>query len=205
MDQSTLNKSRNDKFLLLFGLPKGMADKTDDVLKKDYNDNKIELSIFSLSLPDVSIPPISLGYGGQTYKTSSFSRPDYSSLDIKYFIDNGYHNYYILWKWLNLFNDSKYSVSEITNTSTLPHDNTLELDNPFYDYVTDLNLIVMDEYNNKLMKITYQDAFITGLGGVNYSHQDGAEIVGSVSFSYNQLHINMENNVNDCGRKCCNE
>lgn len=202
MDQSTLNKSRNDKFTLLFGLPKGVKPYSDPVLGKDFNENKIELSIFSLSVPDVSIPPISLGYGGQTYKTSSFSRPDYSPLEVKFFIDNGYHNYYILWKWLNVFNDSKFSTTEITTAPQIPYDNTFGLQNWFSDYVTNLNLIVMDEYNNKLMNITYEDAFITGLGGINYSHQDGAEIVGSVSFAYNQLHINMEHNVNKCTVDC---
>jgi len=205
MDQSTLNKSRNDKFLLLFGLPKGVNLKSDPVLRKDFNENKIELSIFSLSIPDITVPSISLGYGGQTYKTSSFSRPDYNPLELKFFIDNGYHNYYILWKWLNIFNDSKYSTSEITTTSQVPYDSTFELQNWFSDYVTNLNLIVMDEYNNKLMKVTYEDAFITSLGGINYSHQDGAEFIGSVSFAYNQLHIDMEYNVNDCNKDCCND
>ena len=150
MNQSILNKSRNDKFILLFGLPVGIKQRIDPVLRKDFNDNKIELSIFGLSIPDISVPSISLGYGGQTYKTSSFSRPDYNPLEIKFFIDNGYHNYYILWSWLNTFNDSKYSTSEIVTTGEVPYNNDFEFENNFSNYVTDLNLLIMDEYNNKL-------------------------------------------------------
>jgi hypothetical protein len=202
MNQSILNKSRNDKFALLFGLPVGIKQKIDPVLMSDFNDNKVELSIFGLSVPDVIIPPISLGFSGQTYKTSSFSRPDYSPLEVKFFIDNGYHNYYILWSWLNQFNDSKYSVSDIVTTQEIPHIGESDMKNMFSDYVTNLNLIIMDEYNNKLMNISYEDAFITNLGGISYSHQDGAEIIGSVSFAYNQLHIEMVHNVNDCKVDC---
>jgi hypothetical protein len=202
MNQSILNKSRNDKFVLLFGLPVGIKQRVDPVLMNDFNDNKVQLSIFGLSVPDLSIPPISLGYSGQTYKTSSFSRPDYSPLEVKFFIDNGYHNYYILWKWLNEFNDSKYSTSDIVTTGEIPHIGDSGMENFFSDYVTTLNLIIMDEYNNKLMKIIYEGAFITNLGGISYSHQDGAEIVGSVSFAYNQLHVEMQHNVNDCKVEC---
>jgi hypothetical protein len=202
MNQSILNKSRNDKFILLFGLPTGIKQRIDPILRKDFNDDKIELSIFGLSVPDIAIPSISLGYGGQTYKTSSFARPDYNPLEIKFFIDNGYHNYYILWSWLNVFNNSRNSSSEIVTTKEIPYDNSFDLENYFSEYVTDLNLVIMDEYNNKLMKIIYQGAFITNLGGINYSHQDGAEIVGSVTFAYNQLHVEMEHNVNDCKVNC---
>lgn len=207
MNQSILNKSRNDKFLFLFGLPPAVKKLalSETLMKSDFNEDKIELSVVSMSVPDISIPSISLGYGGQTYKTSSFSRPDYPALDIKFFLDNGYHNYYILWKWLNLFNDSKYSTSEIANTNTLPHDPSVELINPFSEYITDLSILVLDEYNNTLLKFVYEDAFITNLGGINYSYQDGVEIVGSASFGYNQFHVEFQHNVNKCSINCHDE
>ena len=117
-------------------------------------------------------------------------------------MDNGYHNYYILWKWLNLFNDSKYSTSDVTNVNNVPHDPSFELNNPFSEYITDLSILVLDEYNNKLLKFVYEDAFITNLGGINYSYQDGVEIVGSASFGYNQFHVEFQHNVNRCAVNC---
>jgi hypothetical protein len=202
MEQSTLNKSRNDKFIFFFSLPKALQDLKDPILKKDFNEDKVELSVFGTSVPDITVPSISLGYGGQTYKTSSFSRPDYTPLEIKFFIDNGYHNYYILWKWLNAFNDSKYSTSDISTVPQVPYDTTFELENYFSDYTTELTTIILDEYNNKLMKVRYEGAFITSIGGITYSHQDGVEIVSSATFGYNQLHLEMEHNVNNCLVDC---
>ena len=196
MNQAILNKSRNDKFIFLFTLPKALSNLYDPKLKSDFNDDKIQLSVYNMAVPDISIPPVSLGYGGQTYKTSSFSRPDYPQLDIRFFIDNGYHNYYILWNWLNSFNDSRYSNSEILQTGTVPSDPSFDLQNPFIDYTTTLTIITLDEYNKKLIRFDFEDAFITYLGGINYSYQDGVEITSTASFSYNQLHVTLESNVN---------
>jgi hypothetical protein len=197
MNQSILNKSRNDKFIFLFALPKAISNLYDPKLKSDFNDDKIQLSIYNMSVPDINIPPISLGYGGQTYKTSSFARPDYPQMDIRFFIDNGYQNYYILWNWLNLFNDSRFSSSEILEAGEVPRDPEFELKNPFADYTTTLTIITLDEYNKKLIKFEYEGAFITSLGGINYSHQDGVEISSTASFSYNQIHVSLESNVNE--------
>jgi hypothetical protein len=197
MNQSILNKSRNDKFIFLFALPKALDNLYDPKLKSDFNDDKVQLSIYNMSVPDISIPSISLGYGGQTYKTSSFSRPDYPSMDIRFFIDNGYHNYYILWNWLNLFNDSRNSSSEILRSAEVPPNPELELENQFPDYTTTLTIITLDEYNRKLIKFQYEGAFITSLGGINYSHQDGVEITSTASFSYNQINVSLESNVNE--------
>lgn len=202
MEQSTLNKSRNDKFIFFFSLPTAIKKLKDPILKKDFNEDKIELTVFGTSVPDITIPSITLGYGGQSYKTSSFSRPDYPPLDLKFFIDNGYHNYYILWKWLNAFNDSKYSTSDVSTAPQVPYDSSFELDNHFSDYTTELTTLILDEYNNRIMKVRYEGAFITSLGGITYSHQDGVEIISNATFGYNQLHLEMEHNVNSCLVSC---
>ena len=197
MNQSILNKSRNDKFIFLFTLPNAIRGLYDPNLRTDFSDDKVQLSIYSMSVPDIAIPAVSLGYGGQTYKTSSFVRPEYPPMDIRFFIDNGYQNYYILWNWLNLFNNSRRSSSEILKAGEVPHDTSKDLDNPFTDYTTTLTIITLDEYNKKLIRFEYEGAFITSLGGISYSHQDGVEISSTASFSYNQMHVSLESNVNE--------
>jgi len=198
MNQSILNKSRNDKFMFLFGLPAIFKKIQDPVLKEDLHDDKIEFSVYDISTPSISIPPISLGYSGQTYKTSSFSRPDYPPLQLKFFLDNGYQNYYILWKWLNLFNDAASSDSEILTSNTIPHEKGEYFKNPMSEYTTNIKVVTLDEYNNKLITFEYTDAFITSLGGLNYSHQEGVELSCSATFAYNQFYTTLNNNINKC-------
>jgi hypothetical protein len=205
MNQSILNKTRNDKFLFLFGLPPALTKTRDTILKDDLHDDKIELSVYGLSTPAVNVPSVTLGYGGQTYKTSSFSRPDYSPLEVRFFLDNGYQNYYILSKWLNMFNDAKESTSDVLMAHSIPPEEGFPMQNPFTDYTTNISLVALDEYNNKLMTFHYTEAFITSLGNINYSHQEGVEITCTASFAYNQFHTTLENNINECKSKDCGE
>ena len=203
MNQSVLNKSRNDKFMFLFVLPVIFKKIYDPVLKKDLHDDKIEFSVYGISTPSVSVPSLSLGYSGQNYKTSSFSRPDYPPLELKFFLDNGYQNYYILWKWLNLFNNAVSSDTDILTTNSIPFKKNEALKNPMSDYTSTIKVVTMDEYNNKLITFEYTDAFITSLGGLNYSHQEGVELSCTATFAYNQFYTILNNNVNEC--KGCND
>lgn len=203
MNQSILNKSRNDKFLFLFGLPAIFKKIYDPVLKKDLHDDKIEFSVYGISTPTIAVPSITLGYAGQTYKASSFSRPDYPQLELKFFLDNGYHNYYILWKWLNLFNNAESSDTEILTSDSIPFEKNKPLKNPMFDYTTTLKVVSMDEYNNRLITFEYVDAFITSLGGLNYSHQEGVELSCTATFAYNQFYTTLNNNINECS--VCND
>lgn len=198
MNQSILNKSRNDKFLFLFGLPAIFRKMQDPILKNDLHDDKIEFSVYGISTPTISVPSVTLGYAGQTYKASSFSRPDYPPLELKFFLDNGYQNYYILWKWLNFFNDAESSESDILTSNQTPFQKNKPFKNPMSDYVTNLKVVTMDEYNNRLITFEYTDAFIVGLGGLNYSHQEGVELSCTATFAYNQFYTTLNSNVNEC-------
>ena len=114
MNQSVLNRSRNDKFLFVMDLPKELKNRTDFVLGKDFNADRIQFTTYGSPVPSVSIPSVPVPFGGQVHNTSSMSRPAYQPLTLKFLIDNGYKNYWILWQWLNLFNDNETSTTEIT-------------------------------------------------------------------------------------------
>jgi hypothetical protein len=197
MNQSALNRSRSDKFLFVFNLPKVIRQNRqflDTILSKEFKEDKIEFTVFGSPVPNISVPPITIPFDGQNYQVSSKARPPYPPLNLRFLIDNGYHNYYILWYWLNLFNDSKKSTS-LLNTRE-PESQLLS--NPTSDYVTMLNVFGLDEYNNKIINFEYTNAFITGLSEINFNYQDPSEITCNASFIFNQLEIKMITNVNDC-------
>ena len=102
MQQPVLNRSRSDKFAFVLDLPKALKDQVNSVLDIT-NADPVQFTTFGSPVPAVSVPDINLAYAGQSYHTSSNSRPAYPPLNIKFLVDNGYQNYWILWKWLNLF------------------------------------------------------------------------------------------------------
>jgi hypothetical protein len=127
------------------------------------------------------------------------SRPEYNPLNIKFLVDNGYKNYWVLWNWMNLFNDAQRSSSEITKGIDLLNTNTKDprVENPVKDYVSIFTIYGLDEYNNKIIGFEYNNAFPINLGELNFSNQDPSEINCSVTFAFNQLKVNLVKNIDD--------
>ena len=196
MNQAILNKTRNDKFLMVLDVPKYLKEKYDTVLRKTYNADQIQFTTYGSPIPSINVPSIDVNYDGQTYKASSLSRPAYSPLNVKFFIDNGYKNYWILWTWMNLFNDAKDS-SSIVSMQEMRKNNNPKLEIPMSELVSTFTIYAMDEYNNKIMAFKYKHAFPTSLSEINFSHQDPSEISCVASFAFNQLHVDLLKNVDE--------
>lgn len=197
MNQAILNRSRNDKFSMILDLPKALKSVFDPVTYEKYNINPLQFSIYGSPVPSIKVPEIVLPYAGQTYKTSSYSRPAYDPLNVKFLIDNGYKNYWIIWNWMNLFNDSKNSQSSITTALDESHGTRQSvISNNFRDYCSRFTIFSLDEFNNKIVSFTYTDAFPVNLSEINFSNQDPTEINCNVTFAFNQLHISLLRDVN---------
>lgn len=197
MNQAALNRSRNDKFIMVLDLPSAMKKKYDSVLGEGYKIDPIQFSIYGSPVPQISVPEINLPFGGQVAKVSSHFRPAYTPLQIKFLVDNGYKNYWILWNWLNLFNDVKKSTSTITNAIDTPiNTKDASLINPVTNYTSRFSIYSMDEFNNKIVSFTYTNAFPTTLGEINFSNQDASEINCTVTFAFNQLEVSLLKDVN---------
>jgi hypothetical protein len=175
-----------------------MKKRYDNTVDKHFSIDPLQLSIYGSPVPQVSIPAISVPFGGQIHKVSSMARPEYNPLTVKFLVDNGYKNYWIIWNWMNLFNDSKTSSSEITKgVDLLNKSKDPVIDNPVKEYVSSFSIFGLDEYNNKIISFQYNNAFPTNLGEINFSNQDPSEINCSVTFAFNQLNVSLVKNVDD--------
>lgn len=182
---------------MVLDLPLAMKKKYDSVLGEGYKIDPIQFSIYGSPVPQISVPEINLPFGGQVAKVSSHFRPAYTPLQIKFLVDNGYKNYWILWNWLNLFNDVKKSTSTVTNAIDTPiNTRDASLINPVINYTSRFSIYSMDEFNNKIVSFTYTNAFPTTLGEINFSNQDASEINCTVTFAFNQLEVSLLKDVN---------
>ena len=109
MNQSPLNKNRQDKFILVLNLPEGIKNIVDNITRNTnrLDANSLEISIAGAVTPTISVPEKTIPYGAQTIKVSSHARPSYESLDIDFKIDNEFKNYWAIYKWLDIINDIK--------------------------------------------------------------------------------------------------
>ena len=200
IQQSFLNKSRKDKFLLVFGLPQAFTKVNTTITAKD-----LQISVYGSPVPSISVPAIDVPAYGQHLKVTSQSRASYGPLTVSFTVDNEFKNYWTLWKWLDFINDSKDSImndyfdkySEITTSDALTKQSYTQIVNKnqgqsvYFDYMTDLTIYGLDEYNNRKVKFIYKNAFITDLSEINYNYRDTEELESTVSFAFSQLHVEL--------------
>jgi hypothetical protein len=176
-DQSAINSSRKDKFILVMDMP---------CLLKPYllkesrlchggNIDRLKFSVWGTVIPDISINKIEVPFGGQTFKFSGNSRPSYPTINCNFTVDNRYDNYYILWKWLDIQNGAEDGLSA----------------ERIKQYATTITIFPLDEYEKPVAEFTYHDAFITNIGSISKSYRDASETESTFSFDFSQLTMKL--------------
>ena len=189
MQQSVLNKSRADKFLLVFDVPSILKEFSKKFQHKQTNTlivpDAVQFSVFGSAVPEITVPAVENRYAGSTLYVSSHSKNPYPPVSVSFNVDNEYKNYWVMYQWLNLLHsqyEGRYNEREIN-----------ENDPDFQDYQTDLTIFGKDEFNNSRIKFTYTKAFPTTVNGIEYSYQNPDEITSGFTFVYSQLHTEVIN------------
>ena len=182
--QSILNKSRADKFLLIFDVPPILKEFS---TKFKHNNTHIipdslQFSIYGTAVPEITVPAVENRYAGNTLYVSSHSKNSYPPVNVKFKVDNEYKNYWTIYNWLNLLHDQregKYNARKLGG------------DPDFSDYQTNITIKGKDEFNNDRIKFTYTNAFPTSLDGISYDYTASDEIDSGFTFVYSQLHTEI--------------
>ena len=187
MQQSMLNKSRADKFLLVFDIPPILK----EFNKKFNQDNKsiisdsVQFSIFGTAVPEITVPATETRYAGSTLYVTSHSKNPYPPVSVQFNVDNEYKNYWVMYQWLNLLHD------QYTGTYNARGINADDPDENFKDYQANLTIYGKDEFNNNRIKFTYTKAFPTTVDKIDYNYQTADEITSGFTFVYSQLHTEV--------------
>lgn len=191
--QSHLNKVRKDKFVAILSLPNILKTlqthgaRTENLINLD----SLQFSLYNFSVPKIAIPEIPMHFGQQNFNVTSYDRPAYNPVTLNFEVDNEFKNYWVLWKWLMLLND--IDTAEYAGKKVYPNDQ-YKLDKQpdiKYDYVTEILVQGLDEYNNARIKFKYEYAFITELGELDYNYRDSDQLSCSFTFAFNRLDINL--------------
>lgn len=200
INQSQLNKSRLDKFLMVINLPDSLKGiNTTDLgtrADKKVNENSLQFSVYGAVIPSVTVPEITEQYAGQSFKISSHVRPAYNNVTVNFTIDNKFNNYWVLYKWLDLLNNDKESVFDIDDLSKTPElpavsKNKERSSNPPDLYMADMTLYAKDEFDKNVAKFLYKNAFPVSLGQINYNYRTEGEIETTFEFAFSQLLVEL--------------
>jgi len=176
-NQSTINASRKDKFILVMDIPCTLKPffQKENRICHGGNLDKLRFGVWGSVIPDVAINKIEVPYGGQTLKFSGNSRPAYPAITCNFTVDNNYDNYYVLWKWIDIQNGALDGLSE----ERIPA------------YATTITIYPLDEYEKPVAEFVYFDAFITGIAGITKSYRDASETETSFTFDFSQMTMKL--------------
>lgn len=189
--QSPFNKSRKDKFLLVLNFPDGLK----KISRKTSRDNStilpdsLQFSVYGAVVPDIEVPVINIRYAGQTLAASSHSRDPFPPVTVNFTVDNRFNNYWTIYKWLDVLNDSKRSIFDKDNLMDPVKTQSANRDNLLYR--ANLSIFALDEYDKRVVEFLYTDAFPISLGGITFNNRDSGEVETSFTFSYSQLHVSL--------------
>lgn len=185
-NQSFLNKSRTDKFTLVFSLPPALRkiDSKTDRQTYNVNEDAFQFSVYGAVVPTLDVPALQIPYAGSNLYNSTHAREPFPPVTVEFTIDNGFNNYWVLYKWLNLMHDQNEGLYDAADLVT---------DEDFKSYQTDMTLYGLDEFNNKRIEFTYTKAFPVTLGQIQYNYRNSEEITSSMTFVYSQIHSKLIN------------
>jgi hypothetical protein len=185
-NQSFLNKSRLDKFIMVFQVPQALKKIESKTERRTYNLNEdaFQFSVYVSVVPEITVPSIQIGYAGSNLYNSAHAKEPYPPVTVNFTVDNEFNNYWTIYKWLDLMHDEKEGLYDVDD---------LSIDERFASYQTDMTLYGLDEYDNKRIKFTYTKAFPINVGAMNYNYRDSAEIESSMTFVYSQIHSELIN------------
>jgi hypothetical protein len=187
--QSPFNKQRKDKFIMVFDLPKILKPiksklERDNLKFPPYESvlpESVQCSIYGAVIPSLNIPSQNASYGGQTVKLTSYTRPPFENMTVNFTIDNMFNNYWVIYKWLNSFNDGKTGLFNAPIVS----------DGFMDEYQTTITIYGRDEYNKNVVKFNFFHCFPVSLGGISYSDRDSGEMESSFQYAYHQFNAEL--------------
>lgn len=183
-DQAILNKSRKDKFTLSLFLPEALRhlNHKNERSNNNVDIDKLQFSIYGAVVPKNSIPAEDVRYSGGSIFVSSHSKPTYDPVTVNFTIDNGFNNYWVIHKWLDLLRNERSGYFEFPEE---------EKDRGLGKYSTDFVITAKDEFHNEVIEWIYKSAFPTSLGEINYNYRDGGEIETSFEFVFRRVETNF--------------
>lgn len=185
VDQAVLNKSRLDKFVLVFDVPPLLREankkfeRSNDFVQSD----SIQFAVYGTVIPRVEVPAVAANYGGSVMHVSSQARPGYPPVAVNFTIDNQFNNYWVIYTWLNALRSAQDGMYK----TAIHQENRFSNNMLIRDYATDITIYAKDEYNVDIIKWTYKMAFPTNLGEISYSYRNAGEIETSFDFVFTEM------------------
>jgi hypothetical protein len=197
--QSPFNKQRKDKFLFVLNFPDALKEISQKISRDNAHiiPNSLQFSVYGAVVPTIQVPKLDIRYSGQTLSQSSLARPPYEPVTVNFTVDNRFNNYWVIYSWLNILNNTYDSTFDSKNLIPATKGNTMLNKTILDDYKADISLFPLDEYNKRIIEFKYTRAFPVSLGGIDFNYRNPEELETNFTFTFSQLFVNLIENTDN--------
>lgn len=130
------------------------------------------LNIFAVNIPSVSLNQAESYWQGK-HMDLHLGGMSFDPLNISFMVDSNFKNWIAMFNWLKLVSDNK------TVPSAVPK-----------DYMVDASIILMDNWNEVVLRVLFKNVWIQSLGEMSLSVRDGESHIESTAvFYYDRFEI----------------
>lgn len=177
--ESDLNVSRTNKFILVMSLPRCMGGLKSSSPCSYINLQKLQMAVHGKTIPEISIEHTDVPVLGHGLKVSSYERKGYNPVTVKFTVDSKFENYYVIYQWLNMLNDSMEGGFTPKGKGNLHH------------YSTTFSLYTLQEYNVPTVRWDYYYAFPTNLGSITLDKRNPEIIECDFTFAFSFINMTL--------------
>lgn len=132
----------------------------------------LRLNIFGINLPSINLQNTNFNWQGK-YVQYHIGGITFDPLNVNFLVDSNFKNWKTLFQWITFIANNKDKPSMKPN-----------------DYVTDANLIVMDNFGTITTNIVYRNVWIQNLGELSFSTREGESLIeSSAVFQYDRYEL----------------
>lgn len=173
---------------MVFDVPQCIKEQTQRSFREcnQVSLDQMQFNIFGTIIPNITLPTVSVPYGGHTPKIAGHSRT-MEPMNVNYFIDNTFANYWVMWAWADFIIGSINSIAgthvgdSITDVRQRYNNVTLQ------DYSTNISIIGLGAYNKPVVEWVFKGCVLSSLGGIQYNYQGTGDIISTFTFDYSFL------------------
>jgi hypothetical protein len=182
---SELNNLYNDKFDTILDLPTCLRkfNRVNRDTDKEISLEKLELSVRSITIPDISIPATKVAYGVGSHTEAGTKYDDFPDIDIQFKMDDNMSNYWSIYKWMQMLVDIEKGVV-----------GGFEKDH----YSTTYSVFLLGQYKKPIGLYTFHGVVPTKLGGYPLDNNtEGDVIYIDFSFAYDRMTFDLRTDIDN--------
>lgn len=162
-----------------------------------------------MTFPEFRLGTTQTGFMGYSFDISTGQNLTDKGLTLSFLVSNNWMQYLLLLKWFELQDFTNYTEAENEHLITYEHNGKeVQVDdsnfktpfdtgkNPYWTAQgpkIDANLYLMDNFNNRLVTITFTDTWLSNLKQVDldYAKTSDTEIVTTADFKFYKYNIKV--------------